>query len=259
MKKLGLVSPNDANIRESDGDSEFPSYIKVNADVEVELKVVKSGANGTLRPKWIAKPIEKGPFTSKDLNAHTGDVMGAKVEAKFCGPQIYHVEAFLDEPINTTPNRILVQGYAPEKIVMAEWRKTKDGSSMGSTPNKFGDDVWLHLKTEGLNGATLRISVYNDGIGGDDIVDSYIGKCYSGEININFKDTFRWRSSTGWWTSDSEEFFIKVQVNGKSYYINDASGKKETAKYIVFEDEITKRMTGKLYQRSTGHHRPKRN
>lgn len=244
IEKLGLVDPYDANILFTDGNPEFPSYIKVNADFEVELKVVKSGANGTLRPKWIAKPREKGPFTSKDLNAHTGDVMGAKVEAKYCGPQIYHVEPFLDEPINKTPNRILIQGYAPEKIVKAEWRKTKEGSSLGSTPNKFGDNVWLHLDTEGLNGARLKISVYNDGYG-DELVGSYVGTCFGGEMNVNFKDTFSWRASTGWWTSNSEEFYVKVQVSGKSYYIKDAGGNEEIAKHIIFEDENTKRTTEK--------------
>ena len=59
------------------------------------------------------------------------------------------------------------------------------------------------------------------------------------------RHTFSWRASTGWWTSNSEEFFVKVQVNGKSYYINDSSGKKEIAKYIVFKDEFTKRTTEK--------------
>ncbi len=245
IEKIGVVNPNDSNIRYNKG-KKFPSYIKVNADVEIELKAFKSEkAGGNRRPKWIAKPQEKGPFTSKDQSAHTGDIMGAKVEAKFCGPQIYHVEAYTGEPSNKYPNRILIQGYAPEKIVLAEWRTSKDGASIGSKRNKFGDDIWLHLKTEGLNGARLRINVYNDQWGSDGFVDGYTAKCYGGEVNLNIKNTYKWRSKTGLMVTNGEQFYVKIKVVGKNYAINDGNGKKEIAKYVVFDSGITKRTTEK--------------
>ncbi|WP_282057199.1 OmpA family protein [Maribacter luteus] len=243
IEKIGLANPNDNNILYNKG-VKFPSYIKVKADCEIQIKAFKN-AGAKFRPKWIAKPREKGPFSSKDMNGHTGDIMGAKVEAKYCGPQKYHIEAFADDPINREPNRIIVQGQAPQKITKAEWRKSKTGSSLGSSPNKFGDDIWLHLETEGLNGAKLNISVFNEQYGGDGYVTNYTAKCYGGEVNLFIQDTYKWRAGTGWITSNSEEFYVKIKVIGKSYYVADKSGDHKIAQHVVFKDKITKKSTKK--------------
>ena len=244
IEKLGLVNPDDKNIIWGGG-KKFPSYIKVKADCEVGIIAIKNSGFTDKRPGWIAKPREKRPFSSKHKNGHTGDIMGAKIEAKFCGPQIYQVEAFIGEPINKEPNRILIQGYAPEKITKAEWRKSKTGASLKTKPNKFGDDIWLHLETEGLNGCRLNIMVYNDQIGDDQHVGNYVAKCYGGEINLLIKDTYKWRAGTGYLRTDNEEYYIKVKILGKSYLIYNLEGQKRIAEFVVFKNDITKRTTEK--------------
>ncbi|WP_165750320.1 OmpA family protein [Cellulophaga sp. Z1A5H] len=244
IEKLGLVNPDDKNIIWGGG-KKFPSYIKVKANCEIAILAYKNSKSKGLRPKWIAKPREKRPFSSQHKNDYSGDIMGAKVEARFCGPQIYHVEAFIGEPINKEPNRILIQGYAPEKITKAEWRKSKTGASLKTKPNKFGDDIWLHLETEGLNGCRLNIMVYNDQIGDDQHVGNYVAKCYGGEINLLIKDTYKWRAGTGYLRTDNEEYYIKVKILGKSYLIYNLQGQKRIAEFVVFKNDITKTTTEK--------------
>ena len=193
--------------------------------------------------KWIIKPKTGTLYSSRDQEGLIGDDRTISIKAKFCGPKEYVVEAFLDQPLNKYPTQLTFYGKAPQKIVSTKWSKTNGGGDIRQSPIKYGDNVWLNMQTEGLNGAKLDIDVYNRQWGEDEKAASFKGvDCLSGEINLEIKNTYTWRAHTGMNTdNDGEEFYVKVSLSGKSTRILDDKKQDIHARYLKILDEITTR------------------
>ncbi|AXO79615.1 OmpA family protein [Olleya aquimaris] len=194
--------------------------------------------------KWVLKPKDFGLYSSADQDGNTGDIRYVSMEAKFCGPKRFVIEAFLIEPTNSFPQQLEFWGRAPERIVSATWSKTNGGENIRNEKIQYGDNIHLNIQTEGLNGALLDIDIFNKrSENSEEKADTiHAIKCDKGEININIKNTYSWREFTGWTTSNSgEDFFIKVRVSGKSENIADTNGKETHAEFLTIEDEISTR------------------
>jgi len=249
VEKVGLVNPNDKNILSTvttGGTRKYPPLVTIQGDSEVEFeakyyKDTPESSKG--RAKWIVKPLSESPFTKEDEQGHIGDKMGVMIPAKFCGPTRYQsLEAFLNKPENKYPTRILLLGNATFKIVGTSWSKTKGGPDTRQSPVNYGDNIWLHVQTEGLNGATLEIDVFNKEMGSDSSVYTYRDvKCYYGEINLHIKNTFLWKSKTGLWTSGEEKFYIKIRLKGKKETLLDENKDDIHARYLRIKNKIIKR------------------
>lgn len=174
--------------------------------------------------KWILKFQHKGPFTAKDQMGKIGDVLSINLPPKFCGPKFYVIEAFSVAPQNKYPTQLVFRGIADERIVSTEWRKTKKGKDIRQQPIKRGESVYLHAKTEGLNGAELIIDVHTTSGSNDPKVDSFPATCIAGEINVEIANTFSWYTD---YFMD-QKFYIKVKKAGSSQYIKDKTPKEST-------------------------------
>lgn len=198
--------------------------------------------------KWIVKPKIDNLYSSKDQEGLIGDNRTISIKPKYCGPKQYIIEAFIDEPLNKPPTQLTFRGKATQKIVSTKWSKTNGGSDIRNSPIKYGDPVWLNIETEGLNGATLDIDVFNPQWGDDEKAASYKGvKCNSGEVNLFINNTYTWRAHTGANTANSgEKFYIKVSLSGKKTRILDDHKDDEHARYLKILDKITTREVGEF-------------
>ena len=186
-------------------------------------------------------------FFKEDQQGKIGDARGISIDPKFCGPKKFVIEAFLDVPKNSYPTQLTFYGKAPEKIVSATWSRTQGGSSIGSNPIKFGDDMWLNLQTEGLNGAKVNVEIYvKQTIGSDDKVHTFNNvECFYGEVNLQINNTYNWRSKVGFFKVGEEEFYIKVKKTGRSEEIQSATLDTLIAKHEISTREITRSTSAK--------------
>ncbi len=247
VEKVGLVNPNDKRIKPVAGSSKkYPAVVMFPADIEIEFEAIyykDTPENKKGRAKWVVKPFNDLPIDAEDKREHVGDRVSVKIEAKYCGPGRYKVlEAFLNKPESKYPTMILLLGEAPMKIKTTKWSAEKEGADIRQSPVKYGDNVWLNIETEGLNGTTLEVDVFNKATGSDIPVHTYHNvKCRGGVVNYNIKNTYLWRKKTGIWTSSKEEFYIKIRLKGNKEYLKDDKGQTPHARYLRIEDKISKR------------------
>lgn len=226
-----------------------PRNFEIKANETVEVKAIyhdgtPKGMQG--HAQWIIRPKEGIPYTKSDQEGKIGDTRGITVKPKFCGPKQHIIEAFLDTPINRYPTQLTFRAIAPQKIVSTKWSKTNGGSDIRESAIKYGDDVWLNIQTEGLNGATLVLDIYNRQTGSDKKVTSIGGvQCIHGEVNLQIKNTYTWRAGTGIWTSSKEEFYVKLKVQGTTKTLVDDKKQDIHARYLKIEDEIVTRQVEK--------------
>ncbi len=188
--------------------------------------------------KWIVAPKKDGPFTKGHQSGNIGDSRSISLEAKYCGPKKYVIEAFMTKPENKYPAQLVFLGVAPEKIINTRWSLTNGGKDIGGSTVKYGQEVWLNVQTEGLNGAVLEIDVYNKQSGDDKKVCTipYV-QCMSGEVN-HIINTSLWRATTGWFVTNDEKFYIKIRKRGSSSVIK--ANKKDN--YLLIEDKLVRRV-----------------
>lgn len=195
--------------------------------------------------KWVVKPKSFGLYASRDQDGIIGDTRFLSMKAKFCGPKTFVIEAFLNEPTNRYLQQLEFCGRAPERIISTTWSKTNGGNDIRGEKIKYGDNVWLNVQTEGLNGAKLDIDIYNRRYASSDEKAGTLNgvECIYGEINVEIKNTYSWREFTGWNTSDSgEEFYVMISIAGKSERIVDNLNQNIHARFLTIEDEISSRV-----------------
>ncbi|MBQ4821275.1 OmpA family protein [Aquimarina sp. MMG016] len=230
------------------GQEQSPQNFAVRANEAIELHAKyypETPEALTGHAKWIIKADNNTPFSIADQQGLIGDIREISIKPKYCGPQEYVIEAFTTEPTNTYPAQIKLNGIADPKIISTTWSTSKGGSDIRNSPIKYGDDVWLNVQTEGLNGSILVVEIYNRQLGDDEKVHTITNvQCINGEVNLNIDNTYTWRAGTGWNTSNNEEFYIKIKIAGRSKTIVDNRGQDIHARYLRFKDEISTRSVG---------------
>ncbi len=233
-----IVIVNDAGLESA------PRNFIIEGVKPVALKVIYyPGTEDALKgyAKWIVKPKDGGPYTKEDHGGEIGDSRGLSVVPKYCGPKEHSVEAFLEEPTNSYPRQLTFTAFAPQKIVSTKWSREDGGDDIRQSPIKYGEDVWLNVETEGLNGAALEVDIYSLQTGSDEKVATINIECVNGEINHPIENTFSWRAGTGWITSNEEKFYVKIRLRGSQETIKDDKDQDIHARYLRINDEIVTR------------------
>lgn len=193
------------------------------------------------KAKWIVKPKDEGPFSKNDKGLKIGDSRSISLPAKYCGPKEFVIEAFMTQPENKYPTQLVFYGKAPEKIINTKWSKTKGGNDIGQSHIKYGEEVWLNLDTEGLNGAILEVDIYNDQWGADGYVCTITNvECLFGEVNLKIGNTATWKGSTGLVLTDIEKFYAQIRKSGSKNLITDEGEKKFLR---IFDKTVTREVT----------------
>lgn len=163
---------------------------------------------------------------------------------KLCGSYAYYVEASLSGSRDfNNPSGIYVNGHCDYSIVSSDWRKTPDGNDIkNDEPIKYGEAVYIWLSTEGLNGNSITIEVYNQALGSDTYVDRYTNVAIvNGEVAYRIANTTKWLAKTGYFTEGVEEFYIKAKIGNT--YIKDHLGQENHAVYLNVKNEVVESTT----------------
>ncbi|WP_339699514.1 OmpA family protein [uncultured Marixanthomonas sp.] len=241
IKHIEFADPSDINWDNflSFGNSNPNTNFIIRANKSIKLRAVYENETPLVQRNaamWIKGPKTECGYTKDDRTDKIGDEGFLLIEPKFCGPQEFIIEAFLDQPTNRYPKQLTFRGYAPEKIISTKWSFTKGGNDIRGSKIKYGDKVWLNIQAEGLNGAQVTIEVYDtDGL--DDKVSTQQSLCIEGEINIEFNDTFNWKSS---FQFGEDKFYIKINKRGGNYIIDDYDD-DEHARFLTIKNEESSR------------------
>jgi len=163
------------------------------------------------------------------------------ISKKLCGPYTFYVEASLSGKRDfKNPSGLYINGYTKALIKGSNWRKTPTGNNIkNGAPIKYGELVYIWLDTEGLNGDTVTIEVYNQTIGADNYIDRYTNvKVVNGEVAFKIGNTKKWLNKVGWYTENVEEFYIKVKKGSGNTYIKDHLGADNHAIYLNIKNEV---------------------
>jgi hypothetical protein len=180
--------------------------------------------------KWL---LEDGPrnillmqFGNRGPRVNSFAIPPAK-----CGAfHTYYLEASLTGSIDKSmDNGLLIRGYCKQVVVKSKWTKA-DGSDISEKePISYGDDVRLHMETEGLCDSILTIDVYSKRLGPDLRIMTYTGvSCPNGEVNLLIRDTFSWFAKMKW-AIEANQFYVTVKAKEVEGLIPDKTPHADTS------------------------------
>lgn len=161
-----------------------------------------------------------------------------------CGKKpLYYLEASLSAKIDKKISAgYLIVGNCDPLIKEAIWSAEKDGPRLGQTAMKYGEDVYLKITTEGLNGSNLTIEIYHRIVGENKSVRDIVAECINGEVNLLIKNTFSWYDVMKYGPGKAE-LFIMVKSDAAEGYIKDSRGDDAHARFLRMEKKIISRVT----------------
>ncbi|CAM4074580.1 OmpA family protein [Pedobacter westerhofensis] len=161
-----------------------------------------------------------------------------------CGSvPMFYLEASLTNKINkNAKSGYLIRGQCPSVVKQAVWSATKGGPRLGETSLSYGDNVYLAITTEGLNGHELLIEVYQrKGMMQDDkIVRRIRTKCVNGKVDILIANTYAWYATMKNGPAKAE-LYIKVKDTISGNYILDDHKDDAHARFLRMDNKVVNR------------------
>ncbi len=213
--------------------------VTIQPDQEVEFHVDEWLPNTTEEDKkedvfWLRQTNDRKII----LWRGKGKVYSFKITKKLCGPYHFYVEA------SKSGNRdyknragMYVRGHCTPLIKSSDWRMQPKGTDIkNGSPIKYGELVYLQLETEGLNGNSITVEIYNQALGDDDYIHTYTNvKVKDGVVLLQIGNTSAWMAKVKR-IQNIEEFYIKAKVGNT--YIKDHLGDDKHAVYLNVKKEL---------------------
>ena len=176
----------------------------------------------------------------KQSKCAANEPYGIKISRKLCGPYSYYLEASISgkrDLINDTGLR--VGGWCQPKVISSKWSTKLNGDDVRqSVVFSYGQIVFLHLETEGMNGELLTIEIYNRTTLAKDkqiwVYDKI--RVIDGEVNLEIRNTAAWMPNVSN-IQNEEQFYIKVK-NGNGIEIADNNGDTPHARFLRIKKEL---------------------
>ncbi|HSD07018.1 OmpA family protein [Flavobacterium sp.] len=167
---------------------------------------------------------------------------GVKIPKNLCGPFEYYLEASLSSERNLiNQTGLVVRGNCTPKIISSKWSTTNDGTDVRKTHFfKYGETLYLNLKTEGLNGyLNLCVDIFRHlDFKTDPILHRYTSvDVIDGEINLEINNTHAWFGKLNP-VKETEEFYVKVFHPANKIYITDSDNDTEHARFLRINRKI---------------------
>ncbi|MGK6342716.1 OmpA family protein [Chryseobacterium sp. DT-3] len=167
------------------------------------------------------------------------------MDKQYCGSYQFYIEASFSGKRDTKNNvGLYVKGWCEPKIVTSKWTTQRGSKTSIKNQNKvnhisYGHIVYLNLTTEGLNGNTLTIELWNQQSAKDDkLVHVYNNvQVIDGEVNLKIENTYSWMAHVDN-IQNVEEFYIKVKDSGSKKYIKDNLGDDLHAIYLNVKNKV---------------------
>ena len=160
------------------------------------------------------------------------------IPKKLCGPYAYYVEASMSGNRDFKNQAgIYINGYSKKLIKSSQWRDRSESKNIkNGNPIKYGDLVYLFLNTEGLNGDTITIEIYNKALGADDFIHRYTNVLVkNGEVLLEIGNTSVWMAKVKR-IQGVEKFYIKAKKGNT--YLKDHLGDDKHAIYLNIKKEL---------------------
>ncbi|MDW9380455.1 OmpA family protein [Chryseobacterium sp. JV558] len=166
------------------------------------------------------------------------------MDKQYCGSYHFYIEASLSGVRDTKNNTgLYVKGWCDPLIVSSKWSTQKNSKSIKNNKKtefiSYGHIVHLNLMTEGLNGNTVSIELWNQqSAKKDKLVHTYNSvEVIDGEINLKIENTFAWMAYVDN-IQNVEEFYVKVKDTASKQYIKDKLGDDLHAIYLNVKNKI---------------------
>lgn len=166
------------------------------------------------------------------------------IPKRLCGAYNFYIEASFSGKRDTKNNvGLYVKGYCEPKIVTSKWTTQK--GSKNSIKNKdknnyisYGHIVYLNLETEGLNGTSVIIELWNQQYAKKDkAIHVYTDvQVIDGEVNLKIENTYAWMAYVSN-IQNVEEFYIKVK-DSSGTYLKDNLGDDLHAIYLNVKNKV---------------------
>ncbi|OOV19182.1 hypothetical protein [Flavobacterium sp. LM4] len=164
----------------------------------------------------------------KETRKPAGEPYGLTFPKKLCGSYAYYLETSLSGEHDPRNTGVYVFGKCEKKITSASWSK-KQNTADNSEIN-YGQDLFITLETEGLNGDTLKLELYSQKE--SKLIDTIKGNCTDGIFKGKFK-TISYRKFPGL-PGVVENFYVKV-INIENEYIKNASGSDKILSFKIIK------------------------
>ena len=160
---------------------------------------------------------------------------GVTIPNNLCGSYAYYLEASLFGVHDPRKTGLHVYGKCDEKITSSSWSKTR--GAVDTSEISYGHNIFITIKTEGVNGDTLSIELYSEK--NPQSIKTKNEKCIDGKIvDVKF-------STLGYnffipggnaiisgQNPEPEKFYIKVKdITGK--YLANASGNDRILSFSI--------------------------
>ena len=168
-----------------------------------------------------------------------------KIDKQYCGSYQFYIEASFSGKRDTKNNTgIYVKGWCEPKIITSKWttQRGSKNSIKNQDKNKFisyGHIVYLNLTTEGLNGNTVTVELWNQQTAkADKLVHVYNNvQVIDGEVNLKIENTYSWMAHVDN-IQNVEEFYIKVKDSASKKYIKDNLGDELHGIYLNVKNKV---------------------
>ncbi|AWG26042.1 OmpA family protein [Flavobacterium kingsejongi] len=160
-----------------------------------------------------------------------------------CGSYTYYIEASMSGKRDSRLSGLYVSGWCEAKIASSKWRKQPNSTSIKNNKKadfiSYGENVYLNLGTEGLNGDLLIVEILNRQTAKDDkLIHVYTNvEVIDGQVNLKIENTFSWMSHVNN-IQNVEEFYIKVKNQANGRYIKDSRGDELHAIYLNVKNKV---------------------
>jgi hypothetical protein len=159
-----------------------------------------------------------------------------------CGPYEYYIEASLSgkrDLYNQTG--LLVRGECQPKILSSKWCRTNNAEDIRKEYFfSYGEQIYLNLKTEGLNGhLNLSVDIFRRLPSGTNVsIKRYTSiDVIDGEINLEINDSFSWYSTIKD-KQEIEELYVQVFDPVNRTYITDNNNDTAHARFLRVRNKI---------------------
>ncbi len=191
---------------------------------------------------WYCYAQDKITELDKQI-LNSKDTYIISIPPRLAGTYKYFVVAYSEGQENKKTTGKSVNGIIEKKITSSKWSLNKDGASIKNNKQtkyiKYGDDIYLQLETEGLNGINnLDIQIYNRATGDDKKIFTYNNvRCVAGIVTLKINNTYSWYNKVKFPLQDIEEFYIKVVHNNVE--IKDKLKQVKHAVYLNIKNAIS--------------------
>lgn len=169
---------------------------------------------------------------------------GIKLPKKLCGIFPYYLQTSLPNVTHSKSAGLAIVGWCEPRIISSAWATKTNGEDVRLSHNfNFGNPVYLHLATEGLNGYNdVIIEIHRRVKGGKGTEDDQLIKVYTkasvinGEVNLVFNDTLSWYGVIKD-KIEIEQFYIKVKSPSLKKYIKDNNNDIYHGRYLRIKNK----------------------